>query len=74
VSVDKAYLALHPETAHGAIGNGREKSGKVCHSTFADDTAKTGVSGMVPIVECLSTHRTGGVGFAFPLPKKSGEK
>jgi ParB family chromosome partitioning protein len=34
-----AYEALHPETRHGAIGNGREKSGNFCHSTFSADTA-----------------------------------
>jgi ParB family transcriptional regulator, chromosome partitioning protein len=28
------YEMLHPETVHGAIGNGREKSGQVGHSTF----------------------------------------
>lgn len=41
-----AYEALHPETAHGAIGKGREKSRKVCDSIqdrFTVDTAaKTG--------------------------------
>ncbi|MCG7360814.1 hypothetical protein MHZ93_06065 [Roseomonas sp. ACRSG] len=41
------YEALHPETRHGAIGNGREKSGQDGHSTerFTADTAgKTGQS------------------------------
>lgn len=36
------YETLHPEMRHGAIGNGREKSGSSCHSTFADDTAAKG--------------------------------
>jgi len=44
----EAYEALHPETAHGAIGNGREKSRQVGDSTsdrFTADTAtKTGES------------------------------
>lgn len=44
-----AYEALHPETAHGAIGNGREKSRQVGDSSppsrFTTDTAaKTGAS------------------------------
>lgn len=29
------HEALHPEAKHGAIGNGREKSGQVGHSTDA---------------------------------------
>ena len=37
----KAYLAKHPETAHGS--NQHTRSGEVCHSSFADDqSAKTG--------------------------------
>lgn len=43
----EAYEALHPETRHGAIGNGREKSCQLGNSTasFADDQAdKTGQS------------------------------
>lgn len=43
----KAYEAKHEETKHGAIGNGREKSRKVCDSTprFTEDTSlKTGRS------------------------------
>ena len=44
----QAYEALHPETRHGAVGNGREKSRKVCDSTHsrfsADTSAKTGRS------------------------------
>lgn len=44
----EAYEALHPETAHGAIGNGRGKSRQLGDSTsdrFTADTAtKTGES------------------------------
>lgn len=39
----EAYEALHPETRHGSIGNGREKSCQVGDSTperFTADTAK----------------------------------
>ncbi|OYX86414.1 MAG: hypothetical protein B7Y84_14145 [Azorhizobium sp. 32-67-21] len=38
------YEDLHPETRHGAIGNGREKSRKFCDSTsngrFTEDTSR----------------------------------
>jgi hypothetical protein len=42
------YEALHPETRHGVIGNGREKSRQVGDSTpdrfTADTAARTGQS------------------------------
>jgi N6-adenosine-specific RNA methylase IME4 len=44
----RLYEEIHPETKHGVVGNGREKSRKVCDSTperFTADTAKkTGTS------------------------------
>jgi len=44
----QAYEALHPETRHGAVGNGRGKScqvGDSTHSRFSADTsAKTGAT------------------------------
>lgn len=44
-----AYEALHPDTVHGAVGNGREKSRQLCDSTpaprfTADTAARTGQS------------------------------
>lgn len=53
----QAYEALHPETRHGAIGNGRE-SRKLCDSTpatgiarrfTADTAANTGQSERAPL-------------------------
>jgi hypothetical protein len=44
----EAYEALHPETKHGAVGNGREKGRQLGDSTSdrftADTAAKTGES------------------------------
>src|SRR5690606_21794470 len=44
----RAYEALHPETKHGVIGNGRQKSRQLGDSTSdrftADTAAKTGQS------------------------------
>lgn len=42
----EAYEALHPETRHGATGNGRAESRKLCDSTrfTADTAARTGKS------------------------------
>lgn len=91
MSVDKAYIALHPETAHGGdrnssckvydlteTANGRNQHtggvAKFATPNFADDTAdKTGVSGMVPIAQCLSTHRTVDGTVLFSLPKNRGK-
>ena len=50
VHIDKRkgiYERLHPETKHGAVGNGREKSGQDGHSTqrfTADTSLKAGRS------------------------------